>query len=291
MKRIIPESIMLAEREKELNGILEYIDLILLDSHVITNDRDNTRIAINAASIVCSPDLTQYIPMGALVSLWKKQKLTANCHECSGMALIVGAVCIDSSDLFKWHGICPACKKIVGGSIRFFEVWGKSLKSKTTSKIKHSGTLGDIISALKDAEHRQNDFFLFRDNIDLILDKSEQILTDPKLYCCTWSAAYIGGSMTGLVHTFLGVLLELWKKEELIDKCPDCGGRVFILGAGGSNLSGSHTWHGVCHGCRKWQTGRKAGFSLLYGPVREQVKRYNIRDGFTLDEAIRVLLS
>jgi len=289
MKYTVSESTMLAEREKDLNILLENIDLIFSRSYMITNFPDTSRLTINTASIVCSPVLIQYIPLGQLVTLWKKQKLTARCPECSGSALVVGAVCVDSSDLYAWHGICPACKKQVNGTVRLYEVWGQALKSKTMNKKKHPGTLEEVVAILKREEHTENEHKLFVDNLDMILSKQEMILNDPKLYCCTIGKAYIGASFTGCQRIFLGALLELWQKNVLTDVCAECGGRVVICGAGGSILSGCHQWHGICTACKKLQYGHKERFYHLYMPVYKHVKKFNVRDAYDLQEVLDIL--
>ena len=133
MKRVIPEPVRLAERAKEMNTLLEVIDLILSYSYRITNFNDCSRISFDAASIIC-PEGTRYFPLGVLVTLWKEQKLTVNCPACSGKALIVGAEYTDPDGIYDWHGICPECGRLVNGLVRFFDVYGRALKSKLMNK-------------------------------------------------------------------------------------------------------------------------------------------------------------
>jgi hypothetical protein len=288
MKRVIPESVRLAERAKEMNTLLEVIDLILSYSYRITNFDDCSRISFDAASIIC-PEGTRYFSLGVLVALWKRQELTVDCPACSGKALIVGAECTNPAGMYNWHGICPECRKLVNGSLRIFEVYGRALKSKLMNKKKYQGELDDVIERLKGADRTHKEDTLFINNLDLILSKSATILDDPRLYCCTMESAYIGGMISGCRKIYLGALLELWKKDALNDRCPDCGGKVLIFGAGGSELSGSHSWHGICSVCRKWETGHKGSFASLYQSVYKHSPKFSIKDAFKLDAVVKAL--
>ncbi len=133
-------------------------------------------------------------------------------------------------------------------------------------------------------ELRDKEDKLFAENMNLIMKNSEIIINTPEFFYCefgsAWlSLAYIGGD--GMIP--LGVLLMLWKQEKLMDCCKHCGADVYIIGAGGSPLSGSHTWHGLCIDCRQYQIGSKESFREIASPLRELMIKYRIKDSKGLD--------
>jgi len=91
----------------------------------------------------------------------------------------------------------------------------------------------------------------------------------------------------------LGVLLLLWEAGQLKDICPHCSGNVFIIGAGGSALSGTNLWYGFCVKCKQRVTGRNSSFSRIWGPAfeieskypnRRIIKRYNLKSDKWFDK-------
>ena len=59
------------------------------------------------------------------------------------------------------------------------------------------------------------------------------------------------------------------------DECKTCGGRVYILGAAGSPLSGSHQWWGCCSQCREITRGSKKLFGIILMPAFDVIKKYS----------------
>lgn len=59
-----------------------------------------------------------------------------------------------------------------------------------------------------------------------------------------------------------------------MDKCSHCGGEVYIIGAGGSPLSGMHSFWGYCSKCGKKESGRKSTFGELWHPVVEMKEKF-----------------
>ncbi|MBI4402899.1 MAG: hypothetical protein HY537_01985 [Deltaproteobacteria bacterium] len=97
---------------------------------------------------------------------------------------------------------------------------------------------------------------LFAKYINLIIDKKHLILNSPELFyvvtrCASLSLAYIGGS--GMIP--LGILISLWDKGEFMAECPKCKGVALVFNLGGSVLSGTNKWNGVCPTCMEWVGG------------------------------------
>jgi hypothetical protein len=120
------------------------------------------------------------------------------------------------------------------------------------------------------------------DNVALLLRHRERIRGEPRLAAVTHphamlSCAYIGGGLLPM-----GALLELWEGAWTAT-CPDCAGLVFITSVGGSVLSGSHGWSGVCSACERVVSYRDAAgsralphatsFASLWQPARPLVVR------------------
>ncbi len=99
---------------------------------------------------------------------------------------------------------------------------------------------------------------MLRQNLTLILDNAERILSNPHHFFCQpvcsfLSTAYVAGGPIPL-----GILVTLWREGNLLDKCQACGGVVHIIGAGGAlSMNG---WWGYCAECGANQHGSKEEF-------------------------------
>jgi hypothetical protein len=98
---------------------------------------------------------------------------------------------------------------------------------------------------------------LFLENLSLILQHQQQILACPQYFFCTPSFAwcswpYVGGD--GPIP--LGYLLLGWSHGLLTEPCPSCQGRALVTSFGGSPLSGSCAWTGLCQNCCTVQSAR-----------------------------------
>ncbi|MFC1670034.1 hypothetical protein ACFL20_06535 [Spirochaetota bacterium] len=123
-------------------------------------------------------------------------------------------------------------------------------------------------------EEKEIERKLICENIDLIINNLGVIINNEKYFYTKISMGFLGTTITGTKVLHMGILALLWKDRKLTDKCEVCGSKVYILGAGGSLLSGSHQWHGCCSKCKEITHGRKKSFSQLYHPVFEITKRY-----------------
>ena len=63
---------------------------------------------------------------------------------------------------------------------------------------------------------------------------------------------------------------------KLIDTCPDCGGKVYIIGGAGSPLSYSRAW-GYCPDCGQKQCEQKMP-SDIWKPMIEHIKKFPNKD-------------
>ncbi|MFH1024615.1 MAG: hypothetical protein V1809_14635 [Planctomycetota bacterium] len=119
---------------------------------------------------------------------------------------------------------------------------------------------------------------LFRENFRLILSRQEEILARSDYFYCTFGSAWLSIAYIGPGGTIpLGALLLLWRWGQLIEKCPSCGGKVYIAVAGGSPLSGSHNCHGVCAGCGNAWNGRVGCWMDVWLPITKLLNRLRCR--------------
>lgn len=124
-------------------------------------------------------------------------------------------------------------------------------------------SMGDIEIPLRNVEEWGNyEKNLFFKNYSLIWKNRDKILSTPSLYNITapfisLSIAYIYcGNLT------LGMLIQLWQKNEWSSTCPDCGDIVRITSWGGSPLSGINKWHGFCTRCNRELSASENKFFL-----------------------------
>lgn len=85
---------------------------------------------------------------------------------------------------------------------------------------------------------------------------------------------HFGMAYVGTFNFPLGVLVALWKYGEWTADCPHCGAGAYIFYAGGSPLSGMHSYRAICPACRACSTGRKSSFSSLTDPARTLLSAY-----------------
>ncbi len=115
---------------------------------------------------------------------------------------------------------------------------------------------------------------MVRDNLEKLLQQATTIIDTPeKFYCCLHSA-YLGLTIGPYWQIPLGVLILLWQDGKMTSTCPHCSGKVYILGAGGSPLSGSHKYHGICIDCREIISERLTGFAEIWQPLLDMRKKY-----------------
>ncbi len=115
---------------------------------------------------------------------------------------------------------------------------------------------------------------MFIDNIELIISHVDTIISRKELFYTELSFGHISTTLTGTEVLPIGVLVLLWRNREFLASCSVCGGKVYIVCAAGSPLSGSHQYTGICPVCKKVVYGSKRTFRELYGPVHEIAKIY-----------------
>lgn len=119
-------------------------------------------------------------------------------------------------------------------------------------------------------EQRQRENEALGQNLKLILAHSAEILRNERYFYCYFGTAFLSVPYIwpdGPIP--LGVLITLWQRGEFVDKCRECGGRVYMIGLGGSPLSGSHSWWGRCAECGRHQDGSRKTFREIWEPLRE----------------------
>ncbi|MCB1306434.1 MAG: hypothetical protein KDK37_19225, partial [Leptospiraceae bacterium] len=136
--------------------------------------------------------------------------------------------------------------------------------------------------------------------MDVIRSQRNRILRNPGLaYAASsetfTSFAYVAGSgPLGLGHLCL-----IWERNIMATFCPECEGKMLLLYAGGSILTGNHRLHSLCEDCGHsmlWEKRELAGFARsIYLPiceVREEVQDLcdgSRKDAMPLNAALRTL--
>lgn len=115
---------------------------------------------------------------------------------------------------------------------------------------------------------------LLIENIDLIMKHANIIKSRKELFYTELSFAYIASMVTQTSVLSLGALIILWQEVVFLDTCKKCGGRVYIVSAAGSPLSGRHTYSGFCSACGKMLIGSKKSYSELFIPALKIAKKY-----------------
>ena len=117
---------------------------------------------------------------------------------------------------------------------------------------------------------------LFIRHHGLLLAQRERIEQTPEMfYCqplgCFLSIAYCGGG-----SIVLGVLLRVWNDGGFRRPCPKCGKEAWLLGLGGSPLSGNNSWWGFCPTCQDRCSGcfEPGKFNPAWSSVQKLINRY-----------------
>lgn len=89
----------------------------------------------------------------------------------------------------------------------------------------------------------------------------------------------------------LAVLVDLWDQGDWTAPCERCSGQVLIHRMGGSPLSGSRRWRGVCVECgaladSTWSPPRKSFVDLSIIPVSRLRKKWNAPEDFALEQVM-----
>ncbi|MGD9683772.1 MAG: hypothetical protein AB7W16_21615 [Candidatus Obscuribacterales bacterium] len=106
---------------------------------------------------------------------------------------------------------------------------------------------------------RGSELYHFVSHLSLILERRDEILQIPEYFFCSLSFSwcswpYLGGD--GPLP--LGYLIVGWRDGWLKETCPDCGSAVYLICFGGSPLSGSNGWTGICSICQVIKSTRGA---------------------------------
>ena len=111
--------------------------------------------------------------------------------------------------------------------------------------------------ASSSAAQKQDELRLFVQHIALILSRQSEVLGHKDLLFCALSFAWCSWPyVSGDGPLPLGYLLLGLQHGILTEPCPDCTGKVLVTSFGGSPLSGSCCWSGICINCKKMQHAR-----------------------------------
>ena len=131
-----------------------------------------------------------------------------------------------------------------------------------------------MLPPAKSNYENQIEFDLFLNYFKLILENHDLIIKTPEYFHILLESFHVGTSITGISYIPIGGLLLLWKDEELICQCSECQGKAYIFQAGGSLLSGRHSYSAICPECSKYFGGRASSFGVVYSPMNSIVKKY-----------------
>ena len=132
---------------------------------------------------------------------------------------------------------------------------------------------------IQSEEDRHKEKGMLCNNLQLIMDNADYILSTPELFYCKLNIAYLGICYVGRPgHIPLGVLVTLWKKGELIEQCPECSGPLYIFQSLGIPLSGSNSSMGACTRCKKTHKINAESFGDIFGPINEMMKKHRNKE-------------
>lgn len=106
------------------------------------------------------------------------------------------------------------------------------------------------------SRNSESQFQLFCDHLALILQHERDILSCADYFFCPLDFAFCSWPyVSGDGPLYLGYLLLGWRDRSLTADCAECGGTVLVTMFGGSVLSGSNSWAGICESCHAKQNG------------------------------------
>jgi len=128
---------------------------------------------------------------------------------------------------------------------------------------------------LDSKEEYEKDLNLLCENLKLILDNANKILDIQKYFYCYPKPAYLSVAYIGADGQIpLGGLILKWKELLLIEECPDCKGKLYMINGGGSPLSGRNSCTGICIDCRKAFYLCIAPFSKIRFPMGSIIETF-----------------
>lgn len=114
-----------------------------------------------------------------------------------------------------------------------------------------------------DHESTATEYALFCENLPLLLEHRQDILSCGEYFFCPLSFAWCSWLwIAGSGALCLGYLLLGWQQGILAEPCPACGETVHITSFGGSLLSGANWCYGWCLNCQASQKSKPASVSL-----------------------------
>jgi hypothetical protein len=125
------------------------------------------------------------------------------------------------------------------------------------------------------SQKTETELQLFSENLPPILKHETHIISCAEYFFCPLKFAFCGWAyVSGGGPLYLGYLLLGWREGMLTGECVDCGERILVVSFGGSVLSGSNSWRGICESCRTEKTGRWEHWGCHVGFVMDLRKRF-----------------
>lgn len=113
-----------------------------------------------------------------------------------------------------------------------------------------------------------SEFDVFLSHLELILNNSANILKRSEYFFCPLSFAWCSWPyFSGDGPLWLGFLLLGWQDGILTEHCVDCNSTVLVTSFGGSPLSGTNSYSGICTTC----LSRKYGRGATQKPLSERI--------------------
>ncbi|MBN2436733.1 MAG: hypothetical protein JXK07_15845 [Spirochaetes bacterium] len=146
-----------------------------------------------------------------------------------------------------------------------------------SSKLIESETVSEYRN--KETSNRDRIEYLFFENFNLFLRKSDLISANPAMKLYNSRLFVFGGYPAQAVSIYLDPMLRAWHKGQFTENC-DCGKTGYIYSCGGSLMSGTVGWrYSYCPDCKKYYNRKKPGSVGLYFHLADKIMRgcHNIK--------------
>lgn len=122
---------------------------------------------------------------------------------------------------------------------------------------------------------RQAERELLCRNFPLLIHNFNRILWNPEWFFLQLREARLETSLSGPLALPLGLLILLWRFDDLVYECPRCGGPFFALGVKDSARGKAHVARGICGRCGGWfDLDRTREFADRYRVIQGQARLY-----------------
>jgi len=126
----------------------------------------------------------------------------------------------------------------------------------------------------KEVEDQDGVLRLLCENFQLFQTYSQHIQSQPHLFFCQVPRAMIHASWIPNYEVPLGILLMLWDDGKWLLPCPECYGVLYLIGGGGSVMSGWNRCWGICLVCGLQYAEARSFLQDIYKPAARLLETY-----------------